>query len=503
MAAKVRAMKPGREWAETSEAALLGGILLLGSEAFEAVRFALVPEDFGTLGFAEVFAAMAACHARGEVIEVSTVAAQMETSGGSELVGGFVGLAGLIDRATAHAITVHADIVVAASHRRHLLETLTRATERVAKDDGLNDPTTWRDFVASETGKWIEVARSGRVAGVGIDQATATIQAIAEIDTMLKGDKATGSYGMPVLDDAAVPNAGDLTLVCARPSVGKSAFCVSLTRECCFEWCDGRWEPRQEPIPIMWASAEMPHTTVIKRLISDVADIDGRALLRGDKQTLERRADDYFAAAKLVKNAPIHWVGDRTAAKVLANIERRVRAWRSRVNSAKPPIVIVDYLGMIKIAGHFDNKADRFSAIAMALKELAVETDTIVILVAALNREIEKRDGDHWPRLADLRDCGELEFHADQVIAVHRPVMHQSPPHDIGGLIATCRQIRALDLQGKTTEAQRTEWRRAQEKLREAWLCILKARNGAVGKIPTQYHRKTTRFDAPRIKDPS
>lgn len=211
-------------------------------------------------------------------------------------------------------------------------------------------------------------------------------------------------YGIGPLDRLIQPaTGGDLIVVAARPSVGKTVFAEIVADNWAFE----------ADKPVLFVSVEMRLSALIDRAVSRWSGIPTQRLLRGHlsdneealaRETLERRRD-----VKI-------WYADDPMATSTAV---RAHAARASLQSDGLQGIIVDYLQLLKDPGDNDNQ--RVGSISRNLKGIAREFDVPMIALSQLSRAPELRGGRHnRPRLSDLRDSGAIEQDADLVFGLYR-----------------------------------------------------------------------------------
>jgi replicative DNA helicase len=166
-------------------------------------------------------------------------------------------------------------------------------------------------------------------------------------------------------------------------------------------------------VPSAFYSLEMSRDAIVKRLISLRTGITFQDIQRGELNPSERRS--LAEALGHLCSIPIHIVqsAGKTALAIRCHAERLK-------HQGKLKFAAIDYTGLIRGSGSYENRNLEVGDIARQLKEMAGELDIPVLLLSQLNRGPEARP-DKRPVLADLRDSGELENHADLVAFLHRP----------------------------------------------------------------------------------
>jgi len=196
-------------------------------------------------------------------------------------------------------------------------------------------------------------------------------------------------------------HAGDLCIIAARPRVGKSAIAINIARHI----------GSQGQHPILFFSAEMSREQVTHRLVSSESHVPGHRLQLG-----QLSEDEWLAVTRAVaalREYPIQI--DDTAEITLPLLATRTRRWHRHVGSGG--VVMVDYLQLIKAPA--ENRVQEVSQVARGMKALARELQVPVVVLSQLSRAVEHRPL-RVPMLSDLRETGELEQVADQVVFIVR-----------------------------------------------------------------------------------
>lgn len=199
----------------------------------------------------------------------------------------------------------------------------------------------------------------------------------------------------------------DLTVVGARPAVGKTAFLLNICTKAA--------------VPVGIISAEQGVSQIGQRLLSIVGGVSAERGRRGnlDDQDWARLS----AAAHALVETPIY-VFDKPA-PTIADVVRQCRAW-VHVDGVKA--LYVDYLQRIKAEGDRP-KHERVGDVAQALKEIARDLNVPVVALAQVSRAVESRE-DKRPRMGDLADSSEIEKEADQILTLYRDeVYHPESEH--------------------------------------------------------------------------
>jgi replicative DNA helicase len=219
------------------------------------------------------------------------------------------------------------------------------------------------------------------------------------------------SHGIPTglrdLDDViAGLGAGELILIAARPSVGKSILTLDMAANAAINM----------GIPVLLSSLEMSAEEITLRLISRQARVNLNSLVRGE---LTDRDWDLIAKAHgQIAKCPL--VIDDDPECSLAHIRGRLRAM-ARTDAAQ--LLAVDYLGLLS-GPQAENRQSEVAAFSRGLKLIAREFSIPVLAAAQLNRGPESRH-DKRPQKSDLRDSGAQEQDADIIILLHREDEHE------------------------------------------------------------------------------
>ena len=239
---------------------------------------------------------------------------------------------------------------------------------------------------------------------------------------------------------------GEMIVLAARPSVGKSALALNIAEHIAVDL----------EKPVAFFSIEMSREALALRLLSSRARVDGQRLRKGTLSN-DEVAKVQDAASRLYE-VPLY-IDDTPALRI---IDLRAKA-RRLVARHKIELIIVDYLQLMTSGQRVENRQVEVANISRGIKSLSRELNIPVLAISQLRRESEERN---LPRLSDLRESGAIEQDADVVMLLHREEMRHRPGT--------------------------AEYREAQGK---ADLIIAKQRNGPVGTIPLTWMWQYTRFE--------
>lgn len=389
------------------------GAMLLSPKAVDAVSEAIAPGDFYRKSHATIYAAAVSLYSRGEPVDAVTVVDELERRGELEDVGGRVRINELAALVPATSNVRHyARIVTDTATRRHVI----RAGQEIARlgfeQDGLA-----ADEMANAAAEIALSAITDRARPDLVTPADLLGRVISELgDLQGRGGGVIGlPSGLTDLDRiTAGLQPGNLVVLGARPSVGKSALALGIVRR----------TGVRATLPTLVFSLEMSRDEVMHRLLAAEAIVDLHKLRTGRLDVAEW-GKVHHAASRL-QGAPIHV--DDSPMPGMVEIRARARALRARHPDLA--LVVVDYLQLIHEPGD-ESRVQEVSKITRALKALARDLHVPVLALSQLSRNVESRH-DKRPMLADLRESGTIEQDADIVIFVYRDEVYYEDTEDAG-----------------------------------------------------------------------
>jgi len=211
---------------------------------------------------------------------------------------------------------------------------------------------------------------------------------------------------------------GDLCILAARPSMGKTAFALNVAQHVALKL--------KQTVAIF--SLEMSKESLLTRMLCAAARVDSQRFRAGYLTQDERRKLNH--ALHELAEAPLY-IDDTPGVHLLdmhAKL-RRLRAERTNVG-----LVIVDYLQLMSGRGRYENRNQEVSALSRGMKLLAKELNVPMVVLSQLSRAVETRQGDHRPQLSDLRESGSIEQDADVVGFIFREEVYNRDREDLRGL---------------------------------------------------------------------
>lgn len=367
---------------EAAEAAVLGCIFL-DPECFEDVMEKVKKEDFYFEAHRILYGAMESNYKQGKKIDVVTVSAQLGEK--LELIGGYGALAQLAAGVpTTENLKAYLEIVQNLGDKRRLYGALKAQLERLENGES--------DDVRS---KLLELGGDEKSEKEPESISRVMAQTFSKMEEA--GGKAPGlstGFGLDPMED------GELIIVAARPSVGKTAFALNIASHVA----------GMEKKHVLIFSLEMSGMQLSQRILSSVGNLQLKALRSGrlDEEGWRKAA---VAVGKISAMKLKIW--DDAA----VSIEQIVRQCRMAKRRGELDLVILDYLQLIQTEGK--NREQEVAALCRSLKQMALGLSVPVILLSQLNRASETRR-EHRPILSDLRESGSIEQDADKVIFLHR-----------------------------------------------------------------------------------
>jgi replicative DNA helicase len=426
------------------------GAMLIEREAIPKAIEILPSDAFYEPKHQRVFEAIEALFERGNPVDLITLTEELKRRGDYDQIGGYY-LTELTTRvASAANVEYHARIIAEKSLLRKLITTMTGVVGQAF------DPTTDAfDLLDNAEREIFQISESQLRKGA-VDMNSVVHQTMQHLESI--HGREGGITGVPSGFTALDAMTGgwqpsDMVIVAARPSMGKTAFSLAITRNAALH--------PEKPAGVAYFSLEMSAQQLAQRLLTSEARVDAQRARTGrlhddDWPKLARAAGRLSAANIFIDDTP-----------GLGILELRAKCRRLKAEHGIG-LVIVDYLQLMHGTAQTKggNREQEIAQISRSLKGLAKELDVPVIALSQLSRAVETRGGDKRPQLSDLRESGSIEQDADVVMFIYRAERY--------GI--------TVDENGNSTEG-----------LGE--LLIGKQRNGPIGDVKVAFVNQYARFE--------
>ncbi|MES2552148.1 MAG: replicative DNA helicase [Pseudomonadota bacterium] len=418
--------------------------IFIDPDAMEAVRGeTLIPKDFHHPHHQSIYEAMLALYDKNEPIDTVTVANYLMVTGKLEQIG--ANTLSVIEEflPTSAAVLSYVRLVKGKSALRRLISAAKTITEKAySQSQDVNE-------VIDEAEQTILAIRDStakrgiislkELSHIAVEKYLALIENKMPVTGVGSGfsdlDKFTAGF-----------QPGELIIIAARPSMGKTAFSLNIAENVALD----------TKLPVAVFSMEMGATQLATRMIGSVGRLDQHRMRNGNLED-----EDWVrltTALGKLNDAPIFI--DEGAG--LSSFDVRARARRLHRQCGKLGLIVVDYLQLMSAPSgrQGENRATEISEISRSLKSLAKELDVPVVALSQLNRSVEQRP-DKRPVMSDLRESGAIEQDADLILFIYRDEVYNPDTQDKG----------------------------------TAEIIIAKQRNGPIGRVRLTFLGQHTRFE--------
>ncbi len=400
-----------------AESSVLGG-LLLNNGAWDRVGDLLGDSDFYRHEHRLIYAAIGALINASKPADVITVSEYIQNQGKTAEMGGLGYLNSLAQYVpSASNIRRYAEIV----RERSILRKLVSASDEIATNafnpqgkaiDRILDEAEQKIFNIGEEGS--RMKQGFQSMDTLVVELLDRVQEMADNPNDITGVP-TGFYDLDRMTSGL--QSGDLVVLAARPSMGKTAFAINIAEHVALN----------EGLPVAVFSMEMGASQLAVRVVGSIGRID-----QGHLRTGKLHDDEWprlTEAIEKLRTVSLHI--DETPG--LTPSELRANARRLSRQCGKLGLIVVDYLQLMSGSGGSggDNRATELGEISRGLKMLAKELQCPVIALSQLNRSVEQRT-DKRPMMSDLRESGAIEQDADIIMFIYRDDYYNKDSKDPG-----------------------------------------------------------------------
>jgi len=388
-----------------SESSVLGG-LLLDNGAWDRVGDLLKDVDFYRHEHRLIFTAIAQLVNASKPADVITVFEQLQTIGKADEVGGLTYLNSLAQYVPSAAnIRRYAEIV----RERGILRKLISASDEIATSAFNPQGVPVAKILDQAEQKIFKIGEEGSRMKQGFQSMdTLVVDLLDRVQEMADNDNDVTGVPTGFIDLDRMTSglqAGDMVVLAARPSMGKTAFAVNIAEHVALN----------EGLPVAIFSMEMGAAQLAVRIVGSIGRIDQGHLRTG--KLSDEEWPRLTEAIERLRTISLHI--DETPG--LTPSELRANARRLARQCGKMGLIVVDYLQLMSGSNSSgsDNRATELGEISRGLKMLAKELQCPVIALSQLNRSVEQRT-DKRPMMSDLRESGAIEQDADIIMFIYR-----------------------------------------------------------------------------------
>lgn len=423
------------------------GAAMMSKEALRDVMETVSSDDFYHKNHREIFLAIASLNAQGIEVDTLTVADELKKRSILEAVGGRSKIASLTSvTPSIYNAKEYAKII----HEKAILRKLIESSDKISTKSYTEseEPMDILDFAEKEIFNIAKSKQSHDIAQLS-DILVTNLMEIQE-RAQNKGKVVGISSGLIDLDKKLTGfKKSDMVVLAARPSMGKTAFCLNIAHHAAIK----------EDATVLIFSLEMSKEQLSQRILSMEARIESQKMSGGDINSVE----DWDRLAAAVNNLSRGSILiDDTPGTTMMEIKNKCRKTKAERGL---DMIIIDYLQLMEGDSKSENRQQAISNLSRGMKLLAREMDCPVIVLSQLSRGPDRREN-HRPVLADLRESGAIEQDADIVIFLYRDEVYNE----------------------NTEEPNVCE------------IIVAKHRNGPIGTVKVRWDNRYTRFANLQIK---
>lgn len=382
-----------------AEEAVLGSILR-DNEALHEVIEIISPSDFYRQAHGEIYQVILNLYNNNQPIDLITVTDQLQKENLLDAVGGAANVARLANIVPTSANAEHYAMII---NEKYKIRRVIRGAEKIRRVAYSQEFETADVLINIAEAEMFEISSNTTKGGlVAIKDI-----AMSHIDNIFNRRNLKGVTGLEMgfeMLDALTAGLqdGDLIIVAARPSMGKTAFATQI----------GKYAAVQNKKSVAVFSLEMPKEQVYERLLVNESMVDGHKIRIGLFEEEEEQRIGRASARLSLADIFI----DDTSGITVPEIRTKSRKLKAKKGL---DLIIIDYIQLMRCHKKAENRQREITEISVGLKNLAKELKVPVMALSQLSRAVEQRQ-DKIPTMADLRESGSLEQDADLIMFLYR-----------------------------------------------------------------------------------
>lgn len=478
---------------QLDEVSILGNIFLDDSgEVILTVSQHLVADDFSDHRNKEIFRACLSVQQKGRAVDLSSVTEELKNTKVYDSIGGESYLHQVIDSTVRIAPVEN---YITSVKEKSLLNRFLNKIDNILTDAKNKPIKDVDEFIGKAADDILEISQQRNVAEAkSLEQISEDVVAklVKQSEEFKKnGIPANGVTGVPSgykkIDDLTKGwHKGDMVVIGARPSVGKTAFALNLL-----------YQVAKKKKPVVFFSLEMSAESIVLRLLNlasglssvEINTMEYKPGSTKNKVLVDTHGDPEIAARvqKLQRgldeliSLPFY-IDDNPGSKMM-DISTKCKKLQNQIREIKKQdigLIAIDYLGLITSSskGGGDNRQQEVADISRQIKQMARQLEVPVIALTQLSRDSEKRT-DHKPQISDIRDSGAIEQDADMIFMLYRPDYY------------TKQQGMKSDEKSTPDEEMEDD----KSPISKVQVILLKNRNGATGEVPFIFDKEHCLFN--------
>jgi len=385
------------------------GSILLDPRVVDDVALVLKPEHFYSPSYRRLYEVCLALHNASKTVDATLIIERLTTAGEFEMMGGMSMMLDVAECVPTAANAVwYAQIIRDKFQLRGIIHASTENL-RDAYDLAGEEDDSVKSVIERAESRIMRISEERSA-----DQVTDAASLMGELLTMIDAGPAKRILtGYHDLDELVQVKPGQVIVIAARPSMGKSAFAGNLMENL----SSGLGALRG-----IFITLEMSRLELAQRMLQSATGIPGRSLSNGGLLTSHDRKKIIEASSQMAQ-MPIYI--DDTPGRTVTDIGAVCRRMKRDVKHGGLDYAIIDYLQIIEAESTKENREVQVATMTKRLKRLARELQIPIFLLSQLNRQTEETK-DNRPKMKHLRESGAIEQDADQVWFLHREKYYAS-----------------------------------------------------------------------------